>query len=107
MGRRGPKPGSEGAKAIGKAHKGSHEHDHRGGFAANPELARIAGTRGGNTVKAKYGPEYYEKMGQRGGAKVSKTRGREYFAEIGRRGGLNKGKNRRRQIAAEAAASEM
>ena len=39
--RPGPKPGSEGAARIAQAHRGSHEHDREGGFAA-PSLARTA-----------------------------------------------------------------
>lgn len=49
--RPGPKPGSEGAARIAQAHRGSHEHDREGGFAADPSLARTAGRLGGERVK--------------------------------------------------------
>lgn len=45
--KRGPQPGSEGAQRIAEAHRGSKSHDKRGGFAANPDLARDAGRKGG------------------------------------------------------------
>jgi general stress protein YciG len=43
----GPQRGSAGARRIAEAHRGSHEHDREGGFAANPALAREAGRKGG------------------------------------------------------------
>ena len=46
-----PRPGSAGALWISAAHLGSHDHDQRGGFAADPEPARAAGAKGGATVK--------------------------------------------------------
>lgn len=83
----GPEPGSEGARKIAEAHRGSHEHDREGGFAANPALAREAGRKGGEAVKRKYGPNFYRKIGKKGGETVKKERGSEFYAEIGRRGG--------------------
>lgn len=38
MAKPGPTAGSEGAKKIAEAHRGSHDHDKEGGFAANPDL---------------------------------------------------------------------
>jgi general stress protein YciG len=82
----GPKSGSEWANKIAESHRGSHEHDKRCGFAAHPELAKEAGSKGGNAVKEKYGSDYYREIGKKGGSKVKQERGSEYFAEIGRRG---------------------
>lgn len=83
----GPEPGSEGARKIAEAHRGSHEHDREGGFAANPELAKEAGRKGGEAVKKKYGPSFYRQIGKKGGETVKQERGSEFYAEIGRRGG--------------------
>lgn len=83
----GPEPGSAGAKRISEAHSGSNPHDREGGFAANPELAKEAGHKGGEAVKKKYGPAFYRQIGKKGGETVKQERGSEFYAEIGRRGG--------------------
>lgn len=83
----GPQPGSVGARKIAEAHRGSHEHDREGGFAANPQLAKEAGRKGGEAVKRKYGPNFYREIGKKGGETVKQERGSEFYAEIGRRGG--------------------
>lgn len=83
----GPRRGSAGAKRIADAHRGSHDHDQQGGFAANPELAKQAGRKGGEAVKRKYGPQFYRDIGKKGGETVKQERGSEFYAEIGRRGG--------------------
>lgn len=83
----GPKPGSPGAQRIAEAHRGSNVHDQQGGFAANPELAKEAGRKGGEAVKKKYGPSFYRQIGKKGGETVKKERGSDFYAEIGRRGG--------------------
>jgi general stress protein YciG len=88
----GPAAGSEGAKRISAAHRGSHEHDKRGGFAANPVRAREAGSRGGATVKERYGSEFYQRIGAKGGQTVRERHGRDHFVEIGKIGGSRKGK---------------
>ncbi len=85
--KRGPKQGSPGARAVARAHIGSHEHDEKGGFAANPELARLAGKIGGNALAKKYGLEFFRRIGKIGGEKVKGERGSEFYAEIGRQGG--------------------
>jgi len=87
----GPQKGSEGARRIAEAHRGSHEHDKEGGFAANPELAREAGRKGGEIVKQRYGPEFYQQIGRKGGETVKKSRGTGFYAEIGRKGGEMRG----------------
>jgi uncharacterized protein len=83
----GPGRGSAGAKKIAEAHRGSHAHDREGGFAANPELAKEAGKKGGEAVKKKYGQSFYRQIGKKGGETVKLERGSEFYAEIGRRGG--------------------
>jgi len=87
----GPAKGSEGARRISEAHRGSHEHDKEGGFAANPELAREAGRKGGEIVKQRYGQQFYQEIGRKGGETVKKSRGPEFYAEIGRKGGEMRG----------------
>ena len=87
----GPQPGSEGARRIAEAHRGSHEHDKEGGFAANPALAREAGKKGGEIVKERYGASFYQEIGRKGGETVKKSRGTGFYAEIGRKGGEMRG----------------
>jgi general stress protein YciG len=87
MARPGPERGSEGAKRIAEAHRGSHAHDQQGGFAAKPSLAREAGRKGGETVKERYGASFYQSIGRKGGETVKRERGPEFYAEIGRKGG--------------------
>jgi uncharacterized protein len=41
---------------------------------------------GGNTVKAKYGPDFFREIGRKGGQTI-KNRGVDYLREIGRQGG--------------------
>ncbi|MNX67813.1 Glucose starvation-inducible protein B [compost metagenome] len=48
---------------------------------------REAGRKGGNTVKQKYGPEFYSEIGHKGGETVLRERGPEFFSEIGHKGG--------------------
>ncbi len=85
--RPGPQPGSPGARRIAEAHSGSREHDKESGFAANPDLAKEAGRKGGEAVKRKYGAAFYKRIGKKGGDTVKQERGSEFYAEIGRRGG--------------------
>ena len=97
----GPDPGSPGAKRIAEAHRGSREHDREGGFAANPELAREAGRKGGEAVKKKYGPSFYRLIGKKGGETVKQERGSAFYAEIGRRGGEMRSARMKQRKAAE------
>ena len=105
MAKPGPTAGSEGARKIAEAHRGSHDHDKEGGFAANPDLAREAGRKGGETVKNRYGPTFYQSIGRKGGETVKRERGTEFYAEIGRRGGEMRGQRAAAQRV-NAAASE-
>ena len=69
----------------------SQTRDKEGGFAANPELAREAGRKGGEIVKERYGPAFYQEIGRKGGEVVKRSRGAEFYAEIGRKGGERRG----------------
>ena len=101
MAKPGPEPGSDGARRIAEAHRGSHDHDQLGGFAAKPDLAREAGRKGGETVKSRYGQKFYQSIGKKGGETVKRERGAEFYAEIGRKGGEMRG-----QRAAERRSSD-
>jgi len=103
MSKPGPIAGSEGARKIAEAHRGSHDHDKEGGFAANPDLAREAGKKGGETVKNRYGPSFYQNIGKKGGETVKRERGASFYAEIGRKGGEMRGQ---RASTVDAAASD-
>ena len=98
--RPGPERGSVGARKIAEAHLGSHEHDRAGGFAANPELAKEAGRKGGEAVKKKYGVSFYRQIGKKGGETVKKERGSGFYAEIGRRGGEMRSARMKERLAA-------
>lgn len=105
MAKPGPAAGSEGARKIADAHRGSHAHDKEGGFAANPDLAREAGRKGGETVKNRYGPTFYQSIGKKGGETVKRERGTEFYAEIGRKGGEMRGQRAAQRRNAALAAS--
>ncbi len=102
MAKPGPTAGSEGARKIADAHRGSHDHDKEGGFAANPDLAREAGRKGGETVKSRYGATFYQSIGKKGGETVKRERGTEFYAEIGRKGGEMRGQRAATARSAEA-----
>lgn len=108
MAKPGPEPGSEGARRIAEAHRGSHEHDQLGGFAAKPDLAREAGRKGGETVKSRYGQTFYQSIGKKGGETVKRERGPEFYAEIGRKGGEMRGQRaaERRATSSSATAAQ-
>ncbi len=46
-----------------------------------------AGRKGGEAVKAKYGPEFYREIGKKGGEAVKAKHGPEFYSKIGRKGG--------------------
>ncbi len=99
----GPEPGSPGARRIAEAHRGSHDHDQQGGFAAKPALAREAGRKGGETVKNRYGQNFYQSIGKKGGETVKRERGADFYAEIGRKGGEMRGMRAAERRSAESA----
>lgn len=45
--KREPQPASEDAQKVVESRPTANRHDRKGGFAANPELAREAGRKGG------------------------------------------------------------
>jgi general stress protein YciG len=54
---------------------------------------RDAGRKGGESVKAEYGVEFYQKIGEKGGASVKQKYGADFYREIGeKRGGIVKEK---------------
>lgn len=72
--KRGPQPGSEGALRIAEAHRGSKSHDQKGGFAANPNLARDAGRKGGveahkRGTAHRWSSDEAKEAGSKGGSK--------------------------------------
>ena len=48
---------------------------------------REAGKRGGDSVKAKYGSEFYEAIGRKGGEATKSKYGPSFYEEIGAKGG--------------------
>jgi general stress protein YciG len=48
---------------------------------------REAGKRGGDSVKAKYGSEFYETIGRKGGEATKTKYGPSFYEEIGQKGG--------------------
>jgi len=96
--RPGPKPGSEGAARIAQAHRGSHEHDREGGFAADPTLARSAGRLGGERVKEKYGSTFYTEIGRKGGEAVRDAHGTDFYSRIGKKGREARARRQRDEV---------
>src|SRR4030081_3672562 len=52
---------------------------------------RDAGKKGGETVKRKYGPEFYEAIGRKGGEATKQAHGHEFYEQIGKKGGKKGG----------------
>ena len=52
---------------------------------------REAGQKGGETVKQKYGPEFYEEIGRKGGLATKQAHGHEFYEQIGKKGGKKGG----------------
>ena len=52
-----------------------------------PQFYREIGEKGGGTVKERYGTGFYSEIGRRGGETVRQQRGPEYYSEIGKKGG--------------------
>ena len=48
---------------------------------------REAGQKGGETVKRKYGPEFYETICRKGGEATKQAHGHEFYEQIGKKGG--------------------
>src|SRR5919108_5499138 len=45
------------------------------------------GRKGGSTTKKKYGPDHYSSIGRRGGQTTAERHGQEFYESIGRKGG--------------------
>ena len=58
------------------------ENETKGRRARTSETAR-----GGQAVKAKYGPEFFREIGRLGGEATKARHGAAHYAEIGRKGG--------------------
>jgi uncharacterized protein len=52
---------------------------------------REAGKKGGDTIKKKYGREFYETIGRKGGQATKKAHGHAFYEEIGKMGGRKGG----------------
>ena len=52
---------------------------------------REAGQKGGETVKKRYGPEFYEQIGRKGGLATKEAHGHEFYEQIGKKGGKKGG----------------
>src|SRR5579875_1241365 len=52
---------------------------------------REAGQKGGETVKRKYGPEFYEQIGRKGGQATKQAHGHAFYEQIGKKGGKKGG----------------
>ena len=48
---------------------------------------REAGKKGGDTVRARYGPGFYEAIGRKGGQATRERHGASFYETIGRKGG--------------------
>lgn len=48
---------------------------------------RDAGKKGGNTVRDRYGPGFYEAIGRKGGQATRQRHGVEFYESIGQKGG--------------------
>ena len=73
-----PRPeGEEGYRTSGQTVRERYGEDFYGQI----------GRRGGSATKQKYGPEYYAAIGRRGGNTTSQRHGQEFYENIGRKGG--------------------
>jgi uncharacterized protein len=52
---------------------------------------REAGRKGGQTVKQRYGSEFYERIGRKGGEATKHSHGHEFYENIGKLGGKKGG----------------
>jgi general stress protein YciG len=48
---------------------------------------REAGKKGGDTVRDRYGPAFYEEIGRKGGQTTRERHGAEFYEAIGQKGG--------------------
>ena len=62
---------------------------------------REAGQKGGETVKKKYGPEFYEAIGRKGGQATKQAHGHAFYEAIGKKGGKKGGAVRASRMTAK------
>jgi len=48
---------------------------------------REAGKKGGDAVRKKYGPSFYEEIGRKGGERTKERHGAGFYGSIGQKGG--------------------
>jgi general stress protein YciG len=64
------------------------QRDRADGGAAAVEASVVeAGRKGGETVRDRYGSDFYGQIGRKGGSTTKRKYGAEHYAAIGRRGG--------------------
>jgi hypothetical protein len=79
--------------------RNSEQHKVNNNMAGTPQQpkrtggmsVREAGQKGGETVKQKYGAEFYEKIGRKGGLATKEAHGHEFYEQIGKKGGKKGG----------------
>ncbi|MHB8375038.1 MAG: KGG domain-containing protein [Vulcanimicrobiaceae bacterium] len=86
----------------GKSRFSSQSHGYEGLIASLPEgtmekngvpprggdmSVREAGKKGGDTVRDRYGSEFYEEIGRKGGQATRDRHGSEFYESIGQKGG--------------------
>ena len=77
MAKRGPRPGTPQAKRGGQTVKEKY----------GPEFYKKIGKKGGDTVKKKYGVGFFEEIGKKGGETTKARHGVKFFEKIGKKGG--------------------
>lgn len=90
-------PGKTGRRGLASASPETRQRVARAGGIARArdrEGLRMAGQKGGERVKEKYGPGHFEAIGRKGGETVKAGRGREFYREIGRKGGEARAEDR-------------
>jgi len=74
---------SEGKRPRAGEAKEQQDEDKPGGEMS----VREAGKKGGDTVRNRYGSEFYEKIGRKGGQVTRERHGAEFYEAIGQKGG--------------------
>src|SRR5580658_1909083 len=74
-------------KQVKRIMPGTTDQNRRGGGMS----VREAGQKGGETVKNKYGAQFYEEIGRKGGLATKQAHGHEFYEQIGKKGGKKGG----------------
>jgi general stress protein YciG len=82
-----PSPGGAKKHLTHKVKRMITEQNRRGGGMS----VREAGQKGGETVKNKYGAQFYEEIGRKGGLATKLAHGHEFYEQIGKKGGKKGG----------------